>query len=97
MTAVDAMDVSGGLERRLLFASQSQSQAASPPTLSQNLANAFRGCQIDSQSQQFPGFDLSQQPSCSQVKPCAVQDSQMNGESASQEYLRCGTAEGVHS
>ena len=97
MTAVDAMDVSGGLERRLLFASQSQSQAASPPTLSQNLANAFRGCQIDSQSQQFPGFDLSQQPSCSQAKPCAVQDSQMNGESASQEYLRCGTAEGVHS
>ena len=84
--------MSGGLERRLQFASQSQSQTASPPTMSQNLANAFRGCQIQSQSQRFPGFDLSQHLSCSQARPAAVQPSQPNCESTSQEFLRCGQA-----
>lgn len=84
--------MSSSLERRLQFASQSQSQTASPPTMSQNLANAFRGCQIQSQSQRFPGFDLSQHLSCSQARPAAVQPTQPNCESTSQEFLRCDQA-----
>lgn len=86
------MDVGGGLEKRLQFASQSQSQSTSPPTISQNLASAFRGCKIQSQSQSFPGFELSQLPASSQARPSAVHP-QSTADGASQDVLRYYLAE----